>query len=471
MTRYYVLQWLTFLIGLGVLELSAVYPAIAAAYTFLLARRHFRRTLWLFVPSAVFLILHRHFAPAPAAGPYRMYFDARLADTLWTYWQWALGPARIAQASLILPAWLLMAATLLLTLALLGFAANQTRRRNWLAAFLLIWFLLLIAPVLPLRDHIQDYYLTAPTIPLAMLGAWALVRAWNSRWPLRSAAILTVVVYLSCSLPVARAATRWNFDISRSSRNLVRGLVRARELHPGRLILLTGLDSDLFWGAMYHHVYRIAGVQQVYLAPGAEESIPPRPELAEVSDWVLPPATTIRALEQDRAVVYLAQGGTLRNVTWAFRDIARARWARPELPWKVDVANPLFAAQLGPAWYAIDESHRWMPQRATVSLRGPRTSIEKLHLAGFTPRQQVIQRPLRLTASVEGLAVGSALLSRPDARFDLSFPFRINWLAGNAWRWPWKSIEPSWFRRTVGSWAWCLARSRSGRGEPAESAR
>jgi len=173
---------------------------------------------------------------------------------------------------------------------------------------------------------------------------------------------------------------------------------------------------------MYHHVYRIAGVQQGYLAPGSEESIPPRPELAEISDWVLPPATTIPALEQDRAVVYLAQGGTLRNVTWAFRDIARARWARPELPWKVDVANPLFALQLGPAWYAIDGAHRWMPQRATVSLRGPRTAVEKLHLAGMIPRQQVIQRPLRVTASVEGLAVGSALLSQPDALFDLSFP-------------------------------------------------
>ena len=46
--RYWLLQWACFLLGFGALELNVVYPALAAAYTLLCARKYFLRTLPLF---------------------------------------------------------------------------------------------------------------------------------------------------------------------------------------------------------------------------------------------------------------------------------------------------------------------------------------------------------------------------------------------------------------------------------------
>ena len=55
---HYVLQWVAFLLGFGALEINVVYPAIAAAYVFLAARKYLRPTLWLFAPSVVYAVLH-----------------------------------------------------------------------------------------------------------------------------------------------------------------------------------------------------------------------------------------------------------------------------------------------------------------------------------------------------------------------------------------------------------------------------
>src|SRR5205085_12116299 len=49
-------QWIIFLLGFGALEINVMYPALAASYTLLCARKYFRRTLPLFVPSAVFTL-------------------------------------------------------------------------------------------------------------------------------------------------------------------------------------------------------------------------------------------------------------------------------------------------------------------------------------------------------------------------------------------------------------------------------
>src|SRR5437773_2535980 len=56
--RYNFFQWAAFLLGFGALELSVVYSALAAAYTFLCARKYFRRTLPLFAVSIAYALLH-----------------------------------------------------------------------------------------------------------------------------------------------------------------------------------------------------------------------------------------------------------------------------------------------------------------------------------------------------------------------------------------------------------------------------
>jgi hypothetical protein len=420
--RYLVLQWVMFLLGFGALEMNVVYPAIAAGFVFLTARKLLRSTLWLFLPSLVYAWAHFHYAPAPVSGPYQMHWDVNMLPTLWTYWAWALGPVRLKLAGISLPHWLLTIATLVLTAGILSFVLVQLRKRNHVPAFLLLWFLLLMAPVLPLRDHLSDHYLTMPTIGLAVLAAWGLVEAWKARWYAQTAAVMLAALYLASSVPVARAVTRWNYQRSQASRMLVQGLIRAHELHPNKVILLTGVSSDLFWSTLYDKAHWLAGVPDVFLAPGSEKNIEADPALGEVQEYVLPSAPAIRVLDEDRAVVYSAGEDRLRNVTSLFQTTARARWGEPELPSRVDVGNVLFSDQVGPTWYPIEGTFRWMPKRATVVLRGPAVPGARLFLNGYFSSRPVKTELLKVAVSVDGAAVGQAALTKPDALFELNFP-------------------------------------------------
>ncbi|MFB3776823.1 MAG: hypothetical protein ACE141_04405 [Bryobacteraceae bacterium] len=419
---YNLLQWTSFLVGFGALEMNVVYPAIAAGYTLLGARKHFRRTLWLFVPSAAYTAVHWHFAPSPTSGPYRMHPDLSVVTTLWQYWQWALSPVRLEKAGILLPSWLLLSATILLTVALIGYPVVQFLRGRRVYLFCLLWFVILIAPVLPLRDHLSDYYLTMPVIGLALLGGWALADSWKSRWQWKVAAVVLAAIYLGCSVPVARAASRWHYNRSKAARALMEGLARAAELHPGQRILLTGLSSESFWSAVVDKAYLLVGIREVYLAPGAEDVIERHDDVARVSDFVLPPAVTLSALRNGWAVVYAVEEGRLRNVTSAYHAEARVRFSESQQPLRVDVGSPLFADQLGPTWYPIEGAFRWMPKHATVALRGPDAPGSQIHLRGWCPAQQVVTKPLGIAVSVDGIVVGRARLSKPDGVFDLTFP-------------------------------------------------
>jgi hypothetical protein len=421
-TRYNAIQWAAFLLGFGALEINVVYPAIAVCYTFLVARKHLRKTLWLLLPSIVYVSLHWHFAAKPTSGPYLMHLDLSMLGTLWTYWQWALSPVRLVQAGIVLPSWLLLSATAILTVALVGFAALQLKRGIRLGVFLVLWFLIVIAPILPLRDHLSDYYLTTPTIGLAILGSWGLIEAWKGRWPGKLGALAVAAIYIGSSVPVARAGARWHYERSQAARVLVLGLARAGELHPGKPIVLTGLSSELFWSTIGDKAYRLVGINELYLAPGSEETIEKFDQLARVSEFVLPPAIALQALENGRAVVYEVGEGRPRNVTSTYLMAARVRFAELEQPFRVDIGSPMFAGQLGPTWHSIEGAYRWMPKRATVQIHGPSTPNMRLHLSGFCPARQVASRPLGVTVRVDGTVVGEAQLSKPNAAFELAFP-------------------------------------------------
>src|SRR5262249_24113838 len=98
-------QWITFLLGFGALELNVMYPALAAAYTLFCARRYFRRTLLLFIPSLVFTTVHRAAAGAVDAPAYAMRFDSTLLNTFWKYLTWARGVDHFAGPR-IAPVWM-----------------------------------------------------------------------------------------------------------------------------------------------------------------------------------------------------------------------------------------------------------------------------------------------------------------------------------------------------------------------------
>jgi len=418
--RWYVAQAAIFVAGFGALEINAVYPALVAAHVACCARSRWRAALPLFVVSAAYGLLRTSVVEPAVAGPYVMHFDAELPVTLGRYWFAVLGASRLDELPAVAPwrTWTDGAAWLLCG-AIAGFVATRLWRRDWPAAIGVLWFGALIAPVLPLRDHFSDYYLTLPALGLALVAGWA----WSSarRTGARAAVLALAGIYVTLSAPLGRAIADYNRDRSDAVRNLVLGVARAHELHPGKTILLSGVGTDLFWSGVFDKPFRILGVNDVWLAPGSEENIGRHPELGEVGDFVFPAGPALRVLAREKAVVYAAGGDRLRNVTPTWHKLALQRW-KPELARRVDAGNEAFSDQLGPGWYPIEGGYRWMSARAVVWLAGPTGGGQKLRIAGFCPAAQLSNGLVRLTIRADGESIGTATLETPDAPFENSFP-------------------------------------------------
>lgn len=386
--RWWLAQWAAFLAGFGALETNIGYPLLAAAYTWFSARKYFRRTLPLFGASAAYAAVHFAFAPPPAGGVYALHLDISMAGTLWTYWRMALGP---------LPP----AAVALLSIAALWLVVRV--RGAWLG---LAWFVVPLAPLLPLRDHIMDYYLAVPAIGIAMLGAWAVaLRDWRAK----IAAAACVLIYLAGSLPAARAITRWHYQRSQAVANLVLGVEEVHRREPGRTILLAGVSDDLFHAGLADVPFRVMGIPRVYLAPGSEQGIRP---VDLGLKYVLPEALARPALETGGAVVYDASGAVLRNVTGRFRAMASALW-RETMPRYLNFGDPIFEAYLGPGWAAARDGYRAAGPRARFRIASPADARERLRLTVFEK-----QRPV-LKVCAEGAELPAQEISRAGEGWEI----------------------------------------------------
>ena len=412
--RYNRYQWIAFLLGFGAMELNMVYPALAAGYTLLCARQYFRRTLPLFVPSMVYLVVHRMAAMGDRNTDYALHFTGSMVRTLAKYWAWSVGPL-FFWTPVELPKWLIPAGVVVVSLGLLAFAVERGHTRR--AAFCIAWFVIAIAPVLPLRDHITEYYPFVPVIGLCWLGGWAVAEAWRSGSRAMLAALGLAAVYLLMVAPRTAAASDWNYRITMRVRDLVQELARVGREHPGKTVLLQGMDSTLFWNGMLDHPHRLIGIEQVYLTPDGASDIEVHPDLGNINEFVLPAAAAGRAIARGEAVVYDVRGPRLRNVT--------SEYAVPQdqgLPARVDAANPLTAFLLGPEWYPAEGNHRWMPRRATLRMAGPAEAGQKLYFRGTCPEDQLRAGPLGVTVWIDGAQLQEASIKPGENDFELEFP-------------------------------------------------
>jgi len=303
--RYFLAQWIVFLFGFGVLELNVVYPAFAAAYAVCCDRRLLFKTLPMFGASAAYAIVHALAAPLPTAGPYRMHLDASIFSTLWTYWKIALGPVQLIYLR-IYPSPFRSLLAILLMLGLLGFLAFKICCREGPAVFFALWFLISMSLVLPLRDHIDQYYLTQALTGLAMWGAWAAVSGWRASPLGKSAAVLLVAIYLLVEIPVARVVCRSFYDRSIRIERVLEGVAAQAGSNKDALILLKGVDSDLFWSALSFRPFPVYGLNNVYLLSGESSGIaPPVPDSRR--------SELFREPENRQTLVLDVSGGTVRR--------------------------------------------------------------------------------------------------------------------------------------------------------------
>jgi hypothetical protein len=365
----------------------------------------------MFAVSAVFVAIHAFVSPVPKAGEYAMHFTGSILRTLATYWTWSVGPTFLWYP-MLLPAWLLPAGVAILSLALAAACVRPPTRK--LALFCLAWFVIALAPVLPLRDHITEYYPYIPRIGLAWFAGWALVQALRASTVLKTAAAALTAIYVVMVFPQIWFSTDWNYRVSQRVRRLVEGVQAAHEQHPQQALMLYGVDTDLFWNGVLDRPFRLFGADHVYLAPGSEKNIESHPGLGSVEDYVLPAEVAAKAIERDELVVYDVTGPRLRNITAVYSAAPGGR-----LPNRIDASNPLVAYLLGPEWYPAEGDHRWMPRRATFRIGGPGGT---LYLRGDCPDAQLVNGALTVTVSVEGMTLSPAVIRPGNNAFELAFP-------------------------------------------------
>ena len=271
--RYYVAQFVVFLLGFGALEINLVYPALAGIYAFTVNRKLFLKVIPMGAVSAAYTILHLMITHPPATGPYRVYFDRSIFSTLWKYWLAALGPIRLALLGIGPSRWRSYA-MILLMIGLAVFLCDRIRRGDWLALLYPAWFLICVAPMLPFRDQFMSMYLTIPTIGLAMWGACAAIRGWGRRNIFARIAVVAMLsIYLGAQIPVAMAESQiWNKS-SESTRAFVERVIHDALQDPDALVLLSGVDDQLWRNIVYYRTWGAYGLWNILLTPESRAAI------------------------------------------------------------------------------------------------------------------------------------------------------------------------------------------------------
>ncbi len=412
--KFWIWHWIVFLLGFGVLESAVVYPAIAAGYALCCARTHFRKTLLLFIPSIVFLVLHFTLIPPPTDPHYKMHFGAGPLVMLWTYWSYAIGALRDSRTDWR-PLWLGLATTIAITASLLFFTVKKLRVRDGRPAFAIAWFLIVIAPVLPLREHFTEYYVAVPAIGLAILGAWAVSSARGITAVL---AAMLAGLYLTVSIAETHLTEKFFYERARRMKYLVLGLQALPKSETSKTILIDGVDNDMFWSGMADDPFRLLDISRIYVTPGSETSIDPHLEWGGISRWLISLDNAVTLIRNHEAVVFELKGRNLRDVTGHY--LSAVEFASNH-PGYVAVGDPMYQARLGPTWYQAEQGFRWMPKSATLKIGGPRNARQMLEITGFCPATLLMKGPVQVSFRADGMPIGSATLKQPDQHFTLSY--------------------------------------------------
>ncbi len=355
--------WLFYLLGFGVLESNIVVPALITLW----AWPRWRATLPFWIPALLFAAAHALLIPKTAGGTYGIYLDWRIFETLLTYWRWA---CRVE----VLAALMLVAAV---AVGRLGLA----------------WFVLALGPMLLLREHRTDYYLTVPAIGLAILFA----AAWRKQpW----CTALLLAGYFTVTIPAAWRAAQAQVDKGLDMQALVLGVGQAQKLHPGKAILLDGIGDGLFWSGVYDNPFALVGAPQTKLTPETAAKLTAYSELFRGRDYTgifLP----------GRTEVYRFDNRHLFRKTDTYAGAA---------PRRIELGLTVFANYLGPEWHAPEVGFRWMPARATAVIEGPGAYLQ---VTGSCLQGQT---NLRLSSTWDTQSLGAQVVPACPKDFTLQFP-------------------------------------------------
>jgi len=219
--------------------------------------------------------------------------------------------------------------------------------------------------------------------------------AFRSRRLWRVVATAAAVLFVAISAPAARQNSKNVHQLSVSVERMLRGSAQARALHPDKILLLDGVNNELFIGGICDAGLEVMGLSDVYLAPGSERRIAARAGVCDPADFTLPGETAAWLQGREQIAVYKVGGPRLQNIT-RFYAPERSGLAGKRL--RINVAAQTSAAFLGAGWYPPDGELRWMSGRAAIEIPAGFRNSRRLALLGGCGEEQLRSGPLTLKA-------------------------------------------------------------------------
>jgi hypothetical protein len=416
--RFLVWQWVAFTLGFFVLELNVVYPGIALVYALSKSRRLVWKVVPMFALSAVYTVWHMAIAPMATGGPYKMYFDKDILKTFLAYGAMALGPHRLevfdihhGRTALTIP----------IILGLGVFLAVKLWKREWIVLLFPAWYLAVLSPLLPLRDHISDYYLTIPIIGLCMWGGWAVVDGWKAGIAGKALAVIAAGIYLGVSIPVANNSVKWFHDVSMRLKAEILGIAELHRPQASKTILIKNADPELFRAGLYHKPLRLFGFGPMFLVPEDEARLNDAQYFDDEHGFYIDLPKARMLLARNEAAVYEYSGERVRDITAEYKNSAENYWQKANVySNKIDVGDDASADRLGPEWYRKEGNYRWSPKRASLRLNGPRNAGEKLTVNGYLPPDALKDGPVTFQIKVDGLELARQKVDKSTPQFSFA---------------------------------------------------
>lgn len=315
---WYWAQFAAFLGGLGSLETAVVYPLLCLALGFVQGQKRALWALALLPVSALFGWFQMASASGLGGSIYAVSFHPAtvLRNLLW-YVREAIAP--LEGAPYLLPC----------GLALIVLVGLQLGVRNRAVQFGICWFLITLAPYLIFEGRQAHYYLAIPAAGLAVLLAGSLNWTGKFRQLVAAVTLLACAVIVGQSLLVGRIIAANNYQTGLSARNLLSGVAHVRSLHPNKTILLTGVSQSVFYGSVYHGIFRLAGIYDVYLTPDGN-TIAQLPGYRPIESYFATNRGTRLMVARGSAVVYSASEARLREITSNYRATLNVRLSPPD---------------------------------------------------------------------------------------------------------------------------------------------
>ena len=423
--KYNYWQWVVFLLGFGVLEENVVYPALTLAYAFFFARNYLRSALWLTPASIVYASAHHYFAKASHEGVYAVELGAKTLPALLQYWILSLWPEKLS-TFVSVPQGLAISVVALLSAAFAAYLFLKGRNQPC-ALFGIAWFLVSVAPYLLVPNHVSEYYLTVPTIGLALFASIALLTSWKEGFASRTFAVLLTAIHVVPSGYSAWISCQKVRMDSTQIKSLVFGVDQLKGKKRNQNIFLEGIDDQLFTYAFFHHPFRLVGIHRIYLTPENAVSLAPWDGMTDFSEYALPAAAILRSIETGTGVVLRFANHQLIDTTNSYTARLRERVKEAGPPTRIDPGSELFDPYLTSGWYQAEARHRWMSQRAVFTIGGLSggglsTPGHILHLTCSCAEVQQRDAPFRLSVTINGKQLPTVQIPQCGSALEFKFP-------------------------------------------------